>query len=376
MSGIYFHIPFCKQACHYCDFHFSTNLRNRRQVLEAMHCELKMRAPELQGSVSSIYFGGGTPSLLTPSEISVFLDAVHRLFSLTEDTEITLEANPDDIEEEKLRGFRAAGVNRLSIGIQTFHEPHLKFMNRAHNAEEALTALSKVRAAGFSNLTADLIYGLPSKSHDLLKHDLEILTSLNLPHISAYCLTIESKTAFGRKLERGQMTDVDDNFANEQFDIVRHTLENADYLHYETSNFAKPWHYSKHNTAYWFGEPYLGIGPGAHSFDGKSRRSANVSNNRRYTESFEKGKRPAEIEHLSSADLVNEALITRLRTLWGLDTEKLRQQTGIDLLKEKKEELEKLLTEELISQEGYTLKLTDKAKFTADFVSLRLFIET
>lgn len=321
---LYLHIPFCAQACHYCDFHFSTRLAGREAMVAALARELVLQKNYLPSSpLETVYFGGGTPSLLTERELNALFEAIHRNFSVGKGAEITLEANPDDLSAEKLRALRRLGVNRLSIGIQSFDAGHLRHLHRLHSAADGEASVRRAQDAGFENLTIDLIYAIPAPNHRIWETDLAKATALGVPHLSAYCLTIEPQTVFGNWLKRKKMQPIDDAFAAGQFELLTSHLLARGYEHYEISNFAQPGRYSRHNTSYWRQEPYLGVGPSAHSFDGASRRQFNVSNNARYVDAIGRGEIPAEVEVLSEKDRVNEYLLTGLRTQWGCDLAKL-----------------------------------------------------
>lgn len=326
---LYLHVPFCAQACHYCDFHFSTRLAGREAMVAALKQELELQKKYLPPApLETVYFGGGTPSLLTEPEFHALFEAIHRDFSVKPDAEITLEANPDDLTPEKLQVLRRAGVNRLSIGIQSFDEGHLRHLHRLHSAKDGETSVRRAQDTGFENLSIDLIYAIgPSHSlapdHQIWETDLAKATALGVPHLSAYCLTIEPQTVFGNWLKRKKLQPIDEAFAAQQFELLTSHLLAHGYEHYEISNFAKPGQYSRHNTSYWRQEPYLGIGPSAHSFDGVSTRQFNVANNARYVEAIGRGEIPAEVEVLSEKDRVNEYLLTGLRTQWGCELGKL-----------------------------------------------------
>lgn len=316
MTGVYLHIPYCRQACHYCDFHFSTVLRTKDQMVNAMVFEIEQRIPEI-GIVHSIYFGGGTPSILEPSEIARLLNAIYKKSSVASNAEITLEANPDDLTPERLSAWKSMGINRLSIGVQSFHNHDLRWMNRAHNAEEALSALDKARHAGFETLTIDLIYGLPTWQHNEWEENLAQLFDLKPTHFSAYILTIEEKTVLGKMARKNKLAPVEDETIAVQYAQLTNAASNAGYEHYEVSNFALPHHRAAHNSAYWAGTPYVGIGPGAHSFRENTRRW-NLSSNPAYLKALLSGSRYWEEEELSTTDHYNEHLMTSLRTSRGL----------------------------------------------------------
>ncbi|HLW49720.1 MAG TPA: radical SAM family heme chaperone HemW [Sphingobacteriaceae bacterium] len=328
-AGIYFHIPFCKQACHYCDFHFVTSLKYKKDMLRAMEKELHYRwetgfFPE-KTSIESIYFGGGTPSLLEPGEVVRLLERCSKWFDTSSLGEVTLEANPDDLTWEKIVGLRDAGVNRLSIGVQSFFDEDLRWMNRAHRAEEAEAAIRLAQENGIENITADLIYGFPLLSDQKWERNIQTMTGLGIPHISAYSMTVEPKTALGTWVRRGQESPMDEDQAARQFEWLMQRLEEKGYEHYEISNWAIPGREAVHNGNYWKGNKYLGIGPSAHSFDGNSRYW-NVANNSKYIKSLQDSGLPAaEQEILSTADRFNEYIMTSLRTSWGLDLNWVRR---------------------------------------------------
>lgn len=317
MAGIYVHIPYCKQACTYCDFHFSTAMNTRSEMVPALVMELSGRQAEIKEEIASIYFGGGTPSLLEPDELARVLDTIHKLFTVANNAEITLEANPDDLDVFKLNAWMGLGVNRLSIGIQSFHDADLVWMNRAHTASEAMHAVDRAREAGFENLTVDLIYGLPQwKGHEW-DANIEHLLRLNVPHFSAYILTVEDRTVLGRNVAKGKQRLADDAAIAAQYARLCSSASSAGYAHYEVSNFAHPHALAKHNAAYWTGNAYLGIGPGAHSFDGRERRW-NVSSNRGYIQAIASNRSFSESETLTLIDRHNEQLLTGLRTARGI----------------------------------------------------------
>lgn len=375
MSGIYLHIPFCKQACHYCDFHFSTSMGHKEATIQAIARELELRREYLQEQeVRTIYFGGGTPSLLTQAELYLLLQTIKGLFKVSEDAEITLEANPDDLSPEKLQELRAAGINRLSIGLQSFHEPHLRLMNRAHNATESLQCVRDAQTAGFDNITVDLIYGIPAPDHSIWLEDLKTLFALNVQHVSCYALTIEPDTALGRWSKKGTFKPSEDEFTAQQFEILLGQMKAHGYVQYEVSNFSKPGHESKHNSNYWRGVHYLGVGPSAHSFNGHSRQY-NVANNRKYTAALADGAIPAEVEELTPADQANDYLLTTLRTIWGCDLNVMRDRYSYDVQSQHQLYLSQLYEKGLAWTEADVLYLTDKGKLLADQITLDLMVE-
>lgn len=372
MFGIYIHIPFCKQACHYCDFHFSTSIKKKGSLVEMLCQEISLRKNELPTEkIETIYFGGGTPSLLSSEELKQIFDTIYSNFEVQKDAEITLEANPDDLTLESLESLKTAGINRLSIGVQSFFEEDLKMMNRAHNSTEALASI-QMATQFFNNISIDLIYGIPGMSKERWMKNLEIALSLGLPHFSCYALTIEPNTALKKMIEKGMVQPVDDEAASAHFDILTTTLKENGYIHYEFSNYGKPGYFSKNNTAYWFGKSYLGIGPSAHSYDGVNRKW-NISNNTLYVKSIEKGELPLETEELSISDRYNEYIMTRLRTMWGIEIEEIEERFGdlykTHLLKEAAKEIEQGLLEQ---SEG-KIRVTQRGKFLSDGIASNLF---
>ena len=378
MPGLYLHIPFCKQACHYCDFHFSTSLGLKSQFVAALTKELELRRdylPDPAAPLDTIYFGGGTPSLLTAAELAQIFAAIEANFQVAPQAEITLEANPDDLTADKLATLAASPVNRLSIGLQSFHEPHLRLMNRAHSAQESAQAVRRAQAAGFENISVDLIYGVPAPNHDIWLADLASLLALGVPHVSAYALTIEPDTAFGRRLQKGTFVAPPDEFVAQQFELLLRELRAHGYEQYEISNFCQPGRESRHNASYWRGVPYLGVGPSAHSFDGHSRQYA-VANNPQYVAAvLERGEVPATYEPLSPLDQANEYLLTTLRTSRGCDLAYLRDALGLNLLAERADYLASLEAQGMATLRGQVLQLTDAGKLLADHITLALFAE-
>ena len=373
MSGIYIHIPFCKQACHYCDFHFSTNTERMDLMVDMICEELRIRKNFLpEGPVKTIYFGGGTPSLLPERSLEKILNTIYKEYTL-DIQELTLEANPDDINRDNLASFKALGIDRLSIGIQSFNQEILSFYNRAHRSDEGLEAVQMAKDAGFTKLSIDLMYGFPAKDHGLWERDLEIALENDPGHISSYCLTVEPKTALGKWAAKGKFEEASEDFAAEQFEILMDYMETASYLQYEISNFAKEGHFAIHNTNYWKGVPYLGIGPSAHSYDGKIR-GANLANNALYLKKLQQGEVCFTEESLEGADRANEHILTSLRTIWGLDLERMKSEFGADLLAEHGTMVKKLLQEEMLGKKDNILYLKRKGKFVADTIAASLFI--
>ncbi|KAA5828229.1 radical SAM family heme chaperone HemW [Algibacter amylolyticus] len=371
-ASIYIHIPFCKQACHYCDFHFSTSLKKKEELIQCLVQELKLRKNELESqNIETIYFGGGTPSLLSCNEFDFIIDAAYKYYNIVEHPEITLEANPDDLSESVIQELAKSRINRLSIGIQSFYESDLKLMNRAHNAKEALKCLEEA-TKHFDNISVDLIYGIPGLTNAAWIKNIETALAFNVPHISCYALTVEPKTALETFIKKGVIANVDDDLAQEQFNILVDTLEAEGFVNYELSNFGKPEYFSKNNSAYWLGKPYLGIGPSAHSFNG-DQRSWNVSNNTKYIKSIQNNTLPNEIETLSKTDKFNEYIMTGLRTVWGVSLEKIENDFGETYKNYLLKQSEIYIQEHLLYIDGNKLLTTKKGKFLSDGIAANLF---
>lgn len=369
MSGIYIHIPFCKQACHYCDFHFSTSMKLKADLIHALLKELELRKDYLkEEKLSSIYFGGGTPSLLSFEELSAIFDKIRQFFSVEENAEITLEANPDDLSAAKLEMLKDTPVNRLSIGIQSFSDQDLQFMNRAHNSKEAHQCVELAQKYGFENLTVDLIYGSPTTSDEQWIKNIDRLYEYDIPHLSCYCLTVEPKTALAHFVKTGKAADVDDEQASRQFNILMDKMEARGYEHYEISNFAKPGRHAIHNSNYWRGEAYLGVGPSAHSYDRQSRQW-NVANNSKYIKAIEEGVLPFEKEDLTPEQRYNEYVMTGLRTKWGVELDRIDPAFQPHFLREAATYLE----EGKIEKKGKAFVLTRAGKHLADRIAMELF---
>ena len=382
MSGIYIHIPFCKQACHYCNFHFSTSMKYKSEIINAILKEIELQKNYLANkNIKTIYFGGGTPSLLNERELNLFFEKINQLFHIEKDAEITLEANPDDLTLEKLRQLKSTPINRLSIGVQSFAEIDLKSMNRAHNVKEAESCIQNAQSLGFNNLTVDLIYGSPSTSNEQWRRNVQKLFDFEIPHLSCYCLTIEPGTALDHFVKRGKAQPVDDEKSAHQFEVLMQMMESNDYHHYEISNFAKPGNYARHNSDYWSGVSYLGVGPSAHSFNGKSRQW-NIANNALYLKAIdfdknninEKGSR-FEVEILSLKQQYNEYIMTALRTMWGCNLGKIRT-WGDDFEKYFLKSSEVFLKNGTLKQDRGSFVLTKKGKLLADNIAMELFFET
>ncbi|MEP2026753.1 MAG: radical SAM family heme chaperone HemW [Reichenbachiella sp.] len=374
MAGIYIHIPFCKQACHYCDFHFSTNLNTKSDLIDAILKEIELQRNYLEGEIiETIYFGGGTPSLLSHKELTSILNLIHKNYSTDSSPEITLEANPDDLSVSKLRELKSAGINRLSIGIQSFNDDILRYFNRAHNAEMASSAIQEAQSLGFQNISIDLIFGAPDQSVEDLKIDLHQTLKYKTQHISIYGLTIEEDTVFGKWEKQNKLTPLNEEIAAAHLEVIMATLAQDGYTQYEISNFCLPGYESKHNSSYWHGKKYLGLGPAAHSYNGKERQF-NVAHNIKYIKQLQSNILPASVEKLSAEDHINEAILTKIRLIDGLNYVELKEKLNYDLLALRKNEIAQFTNLEMLVIVGDFLRLTPKGKLLADFITEKLII--
>ncbi|WP_307211011.1 radical SAM family heme chaperone HemW [Chryseobacterium lathyri] len=372
---IYIHIPFCKQKCSYCNFHFSTSLNFKDEMIRAMKTEIRLRKDELQSkSLKSLYFGGGTPSILSADEIKSLIDEVLKYFSFDRDIEVTLEANPDDLDKSFLQQLAQSSVNRLSIGTQSFFEEDLKLMNRAHNASEAESSIKRAQDFGFENLSIDLIYGSPTSNLEIWKDNLNKTIALEVPHISSYALTVEPKTALENWISKGKVAGPREEEQNKEFYYLSDFLKDNGFEHYEVSNFAKPGFYSSHNSAYWKYNEYLGIGPSAHSYNGFDVRSWNVANNQQYIKKLHAGILAKEEEILSQYDQFNEMIMIGLRTIWGVNLESLNNKFNDQILEYFQHEIKSRIEEGILIKENNHLKIPEKHWFMADGIASDLFI--
>ncbi len=372
MAGLYIHIPFCRKACHYCNFHFSTSLRLREAVVEALCRELEVQRHFLGGRpLETLYLGGGTPSLLPRADLMRIFDAVMRHYTLSADAEVTLEANPDDLTPERLAAFRQMPINRLSIGVQSFRDEDLRFMNRTHDAATGRRAVLRAQDAGFENITIDLIYGTPGLDAEAWAQNVEQALALEVPHISAYCLTVEPRTALAHFVRQGRVSPPDEGQAAGQLLYLIERLEAAGFVHYEISNFGREGYWSRHNASYWLGKPYLGVGPSAHSYDGRARYW-NVAHNVRYVKALASGVLPQQRELLRAADRYNEYVMMRLRTVWGVRLDEL-EALGPHWRKWFLREVAGLLRAGWVWEEDGVWRLTRQGKLFADRVAAELF---
>lgn len=372
MSGIYIHIPFCRQRCYYCDFYSTTQLKRKPDLVAAISKELVNRKDWLaKEEVNTIYFGGGTPSLLSTDDLNQIFDTIYKHFIIAEKPEITFEANPDDLTQKQINHIKNTQINRLSIGIQSFIDADLQLMNRRHSAQNALKVVQDCQNAGFDNISIDLIYGLPQSTIESWESNLNQAAKLNIQHLSAYHLTIEPNTVFYAKQKKGELLPIADEKSVEQFKALIFWAKNNDFLHYEISNFGKEGMFSQHNTSYWMQQKYLGVGPSAHSYNVLTR-SWNVANLGKYIEGIENNEVVFEQEELSENDKHNEFLITGLRTKWGVNLNEFEHQFGLDTTKELLLKADKFIQKEKLYINNNALTLTDEGVFISDAILAEL----
>lgn len=374
MSGIYLHIPFCKQACYYCNFHFSTSRQHQEEMVNCILQEMEYQRQYLAGeTVETIYFGGGTPSLLSETQLEKLLNRLHALYPITAEAEITLEANPDDLSADRLKSLKAAGINRLSIGVQSFREEDLRWMNRAHDSQQAINCITQAQEAGFKNITIDLIYGGPTLSDEAWEANVKRAIALGIPHLSCYALTVEPGTALDHFIAKKKMEPTDPDKAALHFELLMQWLKEAGYEHYEISNFALPGWHSRHNSSYWQGKHYLGLGPSAHSFNGHSRQW-NIANNALYMKSIQAGTVPFEIESLTTSMQFNEYIMTTLRTSAGCNLEWVAEKFGKDRVLHLLAHSQPFIAAGKMERAGEALRLTTAGRLFADGIAGELFI--
>lgn len=370
--SVYIHIPYCKKACHYCNFHFSTTKHQLKAMIDALCREIYLQKNYLIHRAETIYFGGGTPSILEVADIEKILNAVYRNFSVASNPEITIETNPDDIDIEKLKSWKQSGFNRLSIGTQSFFDEDLAWMNRAHNARQATDSIKMAQNAGFSNITIDLIYGTPTLSNEKWMHNIQQSIDLGIPHLSCYALTVEPKTALHKFIEKNKVPDTDQLKQAAQFQMLMKALCDAGFEHYEISNFAKPDFRSKHNSNYWSGKEYLGIGPSAHSFNGNERQW-NIANNALYIQSLHKNIIPSEKEILTEENKINEYIMTSLRTSEGISISYFSEAFGTTKACKLLNGTQRWINKKMMRKHHEHLMLTNNGKLIADGISADLF---
>ncbi|MDG1384902.1 MAG: radical SAM family heme chaperone HemW [Flavobacteriaceae bacterium] len=373
MSGIYIHIPFCKKACHYCNFHFSTNQNSKSAFIKAVCNELVLRKSEyISEEIQSIYFGGGTPTVLEVSELDMILQVVYKHYKVSDTPEITLEANPDDLDLEKIKRLANTKINRLSIGIQSFHESDLSAMNRAHNADEAKKCL-EIATAYFDNITIDLMFGMPSMTVEQWRQNLQTAFAYGIKHLSCYALTVEPKTALEHFIRKGSHPPMDDELSAKHFEVLVEETSKQGLTHYETCSFGHSGFFSRHNMSYWLGKTYMGVGPSAHSFDG-AKRSWNISNNSKYIKALEADELPFESEVLSVENRFNEYIMTGLRTIWGISLEKIETDFGTKIKEQLLQDSKKFITSNTLEIEDDHIKITHAGKFLSDGIASDLFL--
>lgn len=374
MSGLYIHIPFCVKKCNYCNFHFSTQFNYKSQLIQAIGKELILRKNELITPIETIYFGGGTPSILNYKELEYLFTIIKEHYDMSETREITFESNPDDLSVEYLHFLKnQTPVNRLSVGIQSFIDEDIKFMNRNHNADEAIQSIRSAQDIGFNNITIDLIYGAQTTTHERWMYTLEKAISLGIPHISSYALTVEPKTAFEAQIRKNKLPPIDEEKQAIQFETLRNKLIEHKYIQYEFSNFGKETFFSQHNTSYWKNKPYLGIGPSAHSYNGKDKRSWNVSHNIKYLKAIEKNILNYEEEVISEKDRFNEKIMLGLRTLWGINIDELEKDFSSSLMKHFYKELKKLEATKKVRISNQIVTIHPESLFFTDGIIAQFF---
>ena len=374
MAGIYIHIPYCKQACHYCDFHFSTYLKTKPDLVDAICQEIKLQKNYLTGkAINTIYFGGGTPSLLSSNELEKILNTIEENFYVSTNAEITLEANPDDLSKANLTVFKSKGINRLSIGIQSFNDDFLQLFNRAHTSQMAIDCIAHARNIGFDNISVDLIFGVPNQTLQQFQIDLNKILSLDTQHISIYGLTIEENTTFGKWEKANKIQPIDEEIAASQFELIMDVLTTNGFNQYEISNFSKNGYESQHNSNYWNSELYLGLGPGAHSFNGNSRQF-NVRNNTKYIKSLNSGILPYDSELLTDSQKLNEYILTKIRTAEGIHFNEIKSRFNFDFEKAYADQIT-LYKEQGLVEISDCLTLTRKGKLIADSITENLIVD-
>ncbi len=379
MNGIYIHIPFCRKACNYCNFHFTVSLKNKADFIKAIIKEIELQKgyfnngkDETKTDIDTLYFGGGTPSLLSPVELQEIFDAIHKHFSIKTNAEITIETNPEDLSEEKIIAYRNLEINRLSIGVQSFFDEDLQYLNRPHNAQKAIDSIKNSQNQGFKNITIDLIYAIPTLTDEKWKRNMEIAFENKIPHISLYSLTVEPKTPLAHYIEKGKYEAIDENKSTAQYNMAMREMKNNNFIHYEISNFCKEAYYSIHNSNYWKNQPYLGLGPSAHSYNGAARQW-NIANTTEYIKALNKGNLSYKEEVLSNTQKYNEYILTSLRTMWGSNLDVIKNTYGLEYFNHCTKTAMKYAKQDKIEIRNSTIYLTDKGKHFADLISAEMF---
>lgn len=372
MAGIYIHIPFCKQSCHYCNFHFSTSTKNKDEVLDAIEKEIKQKGQTTNEAISTIYFGGGTPSILDVNEINSIIKRIYKEFNVESEAEITIEANPDDLNKEKIINLSLTEINRLSIGVQSFIDKELKIMNRAHDSKKALNSI-EISKKYFNNISIDLMYGVPESTLESWTHNLDTVSQFDINHISSYALTLEPKTALESFVRKLIVDMPEEGLVYDQYNLINKKLEPLGFINYEVCSFAKENFFSKNNSAYWLRKKYIGIGPSAHSFDGKSR-SWNISNNKKYIDQIKKGKSFYKKEKLSKVDQYNEYVMTGFRTIWGVSANFIENNFNSKFKNYFTDRIQKHIDQKNIIVKDDIYTTTNEGRFLADGISSDLFL--
>ena len=372
MAGIYIHIPFCKQSCHYCNFHFSTSTKNKDEVLDAIENEIKQKGQATNEAISTIYFGGGTPSILDVNEINSIIKRIYKEFNVESEAEITIEANPDDLNKEKIINLSLTEINRLSIGVQSFIDKELKIMNRAHDSKKALNSI-EISKKYFNNISIDLMYGVPESTLDSWTYNLDTVSQFDINHISSYALTLEPKTALESFVRKLVVEMPEEDLVYDQYNLINKKLEPLGFINYEVCSFAKENFFSKNNSAYWLRKKYIGIGPSAHSFDGKSR-SWNISNNKKYIDQIKKGKSFYKKEKLSKVDQYNEYVMTGFRTIWGVSANFIENNFNSKFKNYFTDRIQKHIDQKNIIVKDDIYTTTNEGRFLADGISSDLFL--
>ena len=374
MAGIYIHIPFCKKACTYCDFHFTTSLKYVDEMTDAICKEIRLKKDRITEQVGSIYFGGGTPSMLPSTSLEKIFNTLTTCFSIAANAEITIETNPDDLDAQKIADLRRLPINRFSIGVQSFFDEDLIWMNRAHNVNEAESCIKRSQDAGFENLSIDLIYGYPLLTDEKWLANIQKTIELQTPHVSGYSLTVESKTALANAIQKGKQVPLNEEQSASQFLILTDRLTKAGFEHYEISNYSLPGKYAVHNTNYWKGISYLGIGPSAHGFDGYNRY-INIANNAKYLSFLANNKLAETVEELSKVDQFNEYIMTSLRTMWGTDLQKIKSDFGKLFAAETQKQIKPFIANGQLLLDNHIIKLSQEGKLFADGIAAELFVD-
>ena len=373
MSNLYIHYPYCKQACHYCNFHFSTMKKGRDQIMGLIEKELEIRVNEVKSPLDSIYFGGGSPSLISSKSLGCFIQKIKEDFKISNEVEITMEVNPDDVSKDYLLGLKESGINRLSLGIQSFFEKDLQLMNRAHSADQARKSLGLV-GKYFDNFSLDLIYGMPNSNLLDWKKNISLALEHNPLHISAYALTVEKKTALYHQIKQKRVVPISDEAVKDQYDFLIDKMDIEGYINYEFSSFGKPGYFSVNNQNYWNGKAYLGLGPSAHSYDGIGKRSWNISNNHLYAAGVNSKKLDLKSETLNTKDMYNEYIMTGLRKIDGISLDHIKKVFGKTYASYLEEQVVRHLDQRNIFWDGDYLKVSKQSKFLTDGIAADLFI--